>query len=156
MENTVKKNYQRTVNSDGSIDIKYKGARFTNEFSFAGIFLGLLFLAVYLIFSQSFFPNNKIWITTVIVIFWLSLWFIFYTNLNIKIIPQKGIHFYNHQVPFSDITQIGIRSAKDNRSGKLFIQSRGTEVLVANAKKSIVEALQIEIEQSSGIIWQKN
>ena len=155
MENTVKKNYQRTVNGD-SIDITYTGARFRNEFLVAGIFLGSVFLMTYLILSKSFFPNNPIWIITVIVALLLSLRFILYTKLNLKIIPQKGIHFYNHQVPFSDIAQIGIRPSKDNRSGKLIIQSRGTEVVVAEAKKSIVEALQIEIEQYSGIIWKKN
>ena len=156
MENTVKKNYQRTVNSDGSIDITYTGGRFRNGFLVAGITLGLIFLLCYLIFSQSFFPNNPIWIVTVIVAIILAGKFLLYTKLNIKIIPQKGIHFYNHQVPFSEISQIGVKLPDNNINGMLYIISQGTEVVVADAKKSIVKSLQIEIEKYSGIIWKKN
>ena len=159
MKNTIKRDYERTVLEDGSIDLTFKASRFldagTNTIVIGiwGVVVTMLLMAISpkiksvegFFFFLAVMAGGSIY-TLISIVREMQV---------IKIHPNKGIEFRGESLPFSDILNIGMttRTNKSNGPATLYVESNGKQVKVAQCKESLANALKNEIKNSSGIEW---
>ena len=159
MKNTIKRDYDRTVREDGSIDLTFKAARFLD----AGIntFIVVVWGIVVAVLLMNISPKME----TVqgLLFFWLAiaggsiyaLISIIRGTQVIKIHPKKGIEFRSESIPFSDIDNIGtiFKTNKQNGPATLYVETNGSQVKITQCKQSLATALKKEITDASGAEW---
>lgn len=161
MQNTIKREYERTVQEDGSIDLSFNALRYldnaTNFFllilllAFAGVILGAIAPNIHS-------PGGMLFLWAVVIggFVYTGRSALRHTQI-IKIHPNKGIEFRGESIPFSEIQTIGLLTTKGtaNSLGYLYVESNGKQVKVTKAKESLANALKLEIQNSSGMDWVK-
>jgi hypothetical protein len=169
MESSFKKAYEKTTNSDGSIDLKFKAERIGAHFgSGVGAFLILLLYPVSCavtypvasMFGEVGGRNTSntpilVWNVVAIALFIIAARMVNIGRTTLTIKPKEGIVFNGKQLPFKDIHSIGTvhETTGNNPKGNAYVsaQSHGTEVKVTRyVRKDLAEAIAAEIRGASG------
>ena len=172
MESSFKKAYDRTVNTDGSIDLKFTAQKI-GAHSGAG-FAGILVLAMlpvscavtlpvmYALTDQrsmrNGFPTGPVIMWNIVAV---ALWIFIVRKYNFRkskltIKPGEGLLFAEKQLPFKDIQSIGTSHETTGRNPKgnayIYAQSHGKEIpLTGYVTKELADALASEITNAPGI-----
>lgn len=171
MESSFKKGYERTVNTDGSIELKYKAKRMSPA-AMAGAGMAAILvlfpvscavtLPVASMFNdhgQSLGQTSKgLWTTLAIILYIGILYFLVNTKGSLVIKPNQGLIFNGKQLPFSEIQNIGTIDHPNAKvkAGASFVYagSHGTQIRVTKyVPLALAEAVAAEIKQSSGMGW---
>ncbi|GKT26755.1 hypothetical protein [Acidovorax sp. SUPP3334] len=174
MESSFKKGYEKSISSDGSIELSFKTERI-GAHSGAG-FAGILMLALYPVscavtspamipFYDSHSVRNEFPVG--LVIFWnilaVALWIFVVRKFNFQkssltIRPKVGIIFEGKQLPFSDIQTIATLNETTSRNGKgnayVYASAGGRKVKITKYMPlELAETIAAEIKQASGFSW---
>ena len=170
MESSFKKPYERIVNSDGSIDLKFKSERIGAH---AGSAAGMLLMIIGFPLSCAVTAplamklGNKptedasvliIWNVLAVVVWALAIRWINIRPATVTVLPNVGLKFKGKQLPFADIQTVGTvnETTNNNPKGTAYVcaRSHGSEVRITRyVRRELAEALAQEIRSSSGVQW---
>lgn len=159
MKNTIKREYERTVLEDGSIDLSFDAPRYLDNAT--NYLMIILVMAGFGLILGTFIP--KINSAGGLLFLWVVAFGAFVYAIRsilrhiqvIKIHPGKGIEFRGESIPFSDIDVVGVLSPKGATNGIswLILETNGKQVKIAAVKNSLASALKSEIMSSSETKW---
>lgn len=172
MESSFKKAYDRTVNADGTVDLKFTAQRI-GAHSGAG-FAGILVIAMWPVSCAVTLPvvyaltdhrsmRNEFQAGPVIMwnIVAVLLWIFIVRKYNFRkskltIRPNEGLLFAGKQLPFKDIQSVGTAHETTARNPKgnayVYAQSHGKEIpLTGYVTKELADALASEIKNAPGL-----
>lgn len=166
MKNTIQQQVSVSTDSNGSTKIAYK-----TEVNNAALISAVLFSGFGGLFAMLMLPDDMHgWITYGIMV--VAIWFAIKAFQNgvaralgkVRLLPGKEIHLTNqgilsgnHNVPFKDIDNIGVRLNSDGRTAFVWVESNGSQVPVtlltspAQAKK--VMQVIVEKAETSGFAF---
>ena len=171
MESSFKKGYDKSVNADGSIELKYKAKRMSPSAMAGAGMVAILVLfpvscAVTLPVASMFNDHGQslgqtskgLWTTLAIALYIAILYFLVNTKSSLLIKPNQGLIFDGKQLTFSDIQSIGTIDHPNAKvkAGAAFVyaSSHGTQVRLSKyIPLTLAEAVASEIKQSSGMGW---
>ena len=172
MESSFKKAYEKTTNSDGSIDLKFKAERIGAHFGsgLGAVLVLLLFPAscavtypVASMFGEIGGRNTSntpifVWNVLAFALFIIAARMLNISRTTLTIKPKEGIVFNGKQLPFKDIQSIGTvhETTGNNPKGNAYVsaQSHGSEIKVTRyVRKDLADALAAEIRGASGKGW---
>lgn len=159
MESSIQKAYERVVNDDGTIDLKFDGKRFGQNAAASGFILSLVLLPTSCAVTYPLLHLGKpgggifmAWVVAAFAVWFMLCNFIANASHTIKIKPSLGISFDGTQIPFNEIKKIGTTS--DGRSAYVYAVSKGTEVrLTKYLAPALAESIVDEIKAGSGTTW---
>lgn len=162
MKNTFKQAYKRTQQADGTVLIRCKSNRVgtysvgavTGIAAIPIVFVSLLAAGFIAVFTHKEISSVTVLVITGILFFALDRALTRNTNLTIH--PKSGLAWGHHQLPFSDISAIGISSDAGDagRVSYVYAQTGGRMVkLTGYMPKARAEAIQDDIKQLSGAAW---
>lgn len=173
MESSFKKGYEKNVNADGSIELKYKAKRMSPAAMAGAGMVAILVLfpvscAVTLPVASMFNDHGQslgqtskgLWTTLAIILYIAILYFLVNTKSSLIIKPNQGLVFDGKQLPFSDMQNIGTINHPNAKvkAGAAFVYagSHGNQIrLTKYIPLALAEAVSSEIKQSSGITWKQ-
>lgn len=172
MESSFKKAYDKTVNKDGSIDLRFTAERIGAHTGsgFAGIFVLAMFpvsCAVTSPVAWALYEKGNSYekpVQTTAMVMWalaaVALWIYGVRKYNFRqgkltLKPGEGILFGGKQLPFRDIQSVRVvrETTERNPKGNAYVaaQSGGKEIhLTGYVSKELAIALAAEINRARG------
>lgn len=163
MESSFKKGYEKTINADGSFELKFPSKRFAPMTSGAAMLLGLFILfpascaATFPVASMFVDIKNLAegslltWNILAFIVYFLALHFFYNTKSKILVKPNSGVVFNGKQLPFKEIQSLGTidHPNAQNKKGSAFVyaDTHGTQVMLTKyISLSLAEAVEQEIK----------
>jgi len=160
LKSSFKKDYEKQVHPDGSVELIFRSRRIGRLSSGASVALIMfVWLAIYFTMMAYFGIDNAfiVFVIAAIILFSMIA-FAFRTKSTIMVKPRVGLIFDGKQLPFSDIESIGIESSgaflAPKGIGRVYARSYGKEIsLTAYMALPRAQSIRSEIFAASGIKW---
>lgn len=167
MESSFKKNYERTVQSDGTIEIVHDQVRIPPSMGTAVmILMTIVLLPTSCAIGGAFHgydarASNVPWTITTMIIY-VILCFVVGRLLvkgknHLLIKPNQGIVIHGKSLPFSDIQTIGTETLVNGNkkaNSYAYAESHGNRIpFTKHVSQSLAEAIATEVKASSGYKW---
>jgi len=164
MESSFKKAYEKQELPNGDIEISFKSSRI-GVHAASNLLLALIvffgWIPLWIGLAAIINPSEDAFGTLVVVsiIIWFVLVYFFIRKKSTIVIrPNEGIIFNNKQLPFSDISVIGVMRQTTTRDANgtsyVYAEAGGKQIKVtAHMPKPRADAICEEIKHLSGIGW---
>jgi len=171
MQSSFTKGYEKEVQSDGSIVLKYKAKRMSPSAMAGAGMLAILILfptscavtlpvaAMFNDARQSLGQTSKgLWLTLAVLLYIVILYFLVNTKATLTVMPHKGLLFAGKQLPFSELQNIGTIDHPNAKlkAGAAFVyaESHGKQIAVTKyIPLSLAAAIVEDIKSGSGVAW---
>ena len=144
MESTINKSYAKTKLANGEVSIAY------NYIALSNIIILVFGAFIIAAISANIYPP----LMFLSVPAWIAGYWVYIKSQRecIFIVPNVGLKFGKDQLPFNQISSIGVYQL--NNSGYVYAESQGTRVKVTKKiKAATANAIDFEIRQLSGCKW---
>ena len=172
MENSFKKNYDKKVNPDGSIQLSFKSKRFAlHSLPMFPMLLMMIMLVIFTVSCAASYPfipthrgpyggqevNLLTWVVAAGVLTLLITIFGSIAVLDVKdvvtIKPGEGLLFREKSLPFADVSVIGVTNLTGG-GAYVHAESNGHEVKITrNISLELANQINREIKSASGVTW---